>query len=179
MTDDALSTDFAPVELTGWTKRDGGPCVSTHSGRDITEPLRLSEQNGATLRDALAAHDLPVSGTKRERACRLANAGVSFNHVVEWHTWRRRGEDCRPVRWTGDLERVELTKQEFEALLEYSTSLPTGKTIGKRWRRYLFSGPCAGQWVMCEYVEDPDPEFVGVLNRLIVLRDNMPGQDGA
>ena len=30
---------------------------------------------------------------------------------------------------------VRLTTPQFEALLEYSSSLPTGTTIGKRWRR--------------------------------------------
>ncbi|MBS45327.1 MAG: hypothetical protein CMH83_19585 [Nocardioides sp.] len=86
--------EFVPVELASWVRRDGR-FISLWSARDITQPLRLSEQNGTTLRHALAAHGLPASGTTRARACRLANAGVTVEHVEEWHTWRRRGEDCQ------------------------------------------------------------------------------------
>lgn len=32
-------------------------------------------------------------------------------------------------------EVIELTRAEFDALPEYSCSLPTGTTLGKRWRK--------------------------------------------
>lgn len=43
-------------------------------------------------------------------------------------------------------EETELTKYEFDNLLIYNTSIPTGKTIGKKWR--LDSG---GVNYLCEY----------------------------
>jgi hypothetical protein len=77
--------------------------------------------------------------------------------------------------WQNGLEVVEMTQAEIDALLEYSTTLPTGKTVGKRWKRRLFLGPKAGRWVLCEYVEDPDPEYVGIASRLIQTRVTSPG----
>lgn len=73
--------------------------------------------------------------------------------------------------WQNSLETVELTQQEVDALLEYSTTIPTGKTIGKRWKRRLFAGPRAGTWVLCEYIPDPDPSFVGIASRAIRVVD--------
>lgn len=69
--------------------------------------------------------------------------------------------------WQNGLEVVTMTQVEVDLLLEYSTSLPTGKTIGKRWKRHLGMGPKAGRWVLCEYVPDPDPAYVGITSRLI------------
>jgi len=56
---------------------------------------------------------------------------------------------------------VELSDAEFDALPEYSCSLPTGTTIGKRWKR----GEPYGQptrWLLGEYVEHADPGKVGI-----------------
>lgn len=80
--------------------------------------------------------------------------------------------------WQNGLEVVEMPQFEVDALLEYSTTLPTGKTIGKRWKRRLFVGPKAGSWVLCEYVEDPDPEYVGIASRLIQTTPTPP-EEGA
>lgn len=76
--------------------------------------------------------------------------------------------------WQNGLEVVGMAQAEVDALLEYSTTLPTGKTIGKRWKRYLHVGPKVGRWVLCEYVEDPDPEYVGIASRLIEIRPTPP-----
>ncbi|MFJ9313782.1 hypothetical protein ACIRN4_06275 [Pimelobacter simplex] len=65
--------------------------------------------------------------------------------------------------WQNGLPVVDMSQQELDALLDYSTSLPTGKTIGKRWKRRLFAGPKAGAWVLGEYVEDPNPELVAIV----------------
>lgn len=89
MTDQTGEKDYTAVELISWVSRDGRT-YSLTSGRDVTEPLRLSEQNGTTLRHALKGHGLTVSGTKRQQAVRLANAGVSAAHVEALHTWRGR-----------------------------------------------------------------------------------------
>lgn len=66
--------------------------------------------------------------------------------------------------WIPELEVAELTQAEFEALLEYSTTIPTGKTIGKQWKRQLYYGKHRGEWVRAEYVPDAeDPEnYVGI-----------------
>lgn len=69
---------------------------------------------------------------------------------------------------------VTLTSSEFAALAEYSRTLPTGTTIGKRWRRKAV-GPVAhldfwngtpvqepDVWWMGEYVEHEQPDTVGI-----------------
>lgn len=73
--------------------------------------------------------------------------------------------------WIPTLETVELTQEEFDALPEYSTTIPTGKTIGKQWKRQLYYGKYLAEWVRCEYVEDPDPEYVGMLWHKIVVKE--------
>lgn len=62
--------------------------------------------------------------------------------------------------------RVFMSEQEFEALPDYSSAVPTGTTIGKRWRR---AEPA--RWLMGEYVPDPsgDPRYVGIVWREIVI----------
>lgn len=69
--------------------------------------------------------------------------------------------------WQNGLELVEMTQPEVDALLEYSTTLPTGKTLGKQWKRRLYVGPKRGAWLLCEYVEDPDPAYVAISAREI------------
>lgn len=44
-----------------------------------------------------------------------------------------------------------ITRKKLAELPEYSTSVPTGTTIGKRWRRDV-----DGQWMIGEYVRLPD-----------------------
>lgn len=44
---------------------------------------------------------------------------------------------------------LPLTADEMSELLEYSASLPTGKTIGKRWKRRM----SRSEWVIGEYAE--------------------------
>lgn len=83
-------SDFTAVEIRAWV-RLRGRFISLRSRRDVTEPVRIADHGDATLRHALRQHGLPVSGTKSEQAVRLANAGVSAEHVETWHTWRGRG----------------------------------------------------------------------------------------
>ena len=60
---------------------------------------------------------------------------------------------------------ITLTKKQFDDLLEYSTSIPTGTTIGKQWKRQLwdweFSRP-SGKWQLVEYTWHKDPNLVGM-----------------
>jgi len=66
---------------------------------------------------------------------------------------------------------IYLTRARFEALPEYSCSIPTGQTIGKAWRRGVpFRGP-RRRWYMGRYVEHPDPDLVGIEWRLIRIVD--------
>ena len=64
---------------------------------------------------------------------------------------------------------VRLTRREFDELPEYSASVPTGTTIGKRWKRRV--GPHEGPptWQMGEYQEDSDPDKVRIAWSTIVL----------
>jgi hypothetical protein len=73
---------------------------------------------------------------------------------------------------------VHLTKAEFDALPEYSASLPTGTTIGKKWKRNNFAHhlglmridvlgltflfPSPADWWMGEYYDIDDPKKVGI-----------------
>lgn len=69
-----------------------------------------------------------------------------------------------------------MTKVDFDALLNYSTTLPTGTFIGKRWKRnlpkqdetkWIFSD----KWLMGEFAPNPDGENVDILWREIVVVD--------
>lgn len=72
------------------------------------------------------------------------------------------------------LPHVELTQAELEALPEYSCSLPTGTTIGKRWKLdvHFRPGPpnAFPAWLLGEYTAHPDPGLVGITWRRIVVR---------
>lgn len=65
---------------------------------------------------------------------------------------------------------LRLTPQEFNKLLEYSASLPTGMTIGKRWKRldgahdhdFVKRGGTPA-WMIGEYAAHEDPKKVRIL----------------
>ena len=54
---------------------------------------------------------------------------------------------------------VRMTRREFDALLEYSTSLPTGTTPGKQWKRAVrpWMNKPHDEWRLGQYGE-PYPE---------------------
>ena len=67
---------------------------------------------------------------------------------------------------------------EFDELGEYSLSLPTGTTIGKRWKRDLLwqqRGVGLWQmhvgWSMGEYAESSKPGCVAIVWRRIIIVD--------
>ena len=73
-------------------------------------------------------------------------------------------------------EPIRMTAGELRELLEYSCSLPTGTKIGKTWKRnnaaYGRRPPgTPPDWWMGEYVEDPDPELVGIVWRKIIVME--------
>lgn len=70
---------------------------------------------------------------------------------------------------------VRRTKAELAALPEYSCSLPTGTTIGKRWKRnkIAYAGPPPGcrlpegafvgpEWWMGEYHPSSEPDTIDI-----------------
>ena len=74
-------------------------------------------------------------------------------------------------------EKVYLSEKEFNALSDYSCSIPTGTTLGKRWKRDLnaprrfhrVEPDAPPNWCMGEYVPDTDPKFVGIRWRKIIV----------
>lgn len=54
---------------------------------------------------------------------------------------------------------VLLSREEFDGLANYSCSVPTGTTPGKRWRRAAFYAhqEISDRWLLCEYGQ-PYPE---------------------
>ena len=69
-----------------------------------------------------------------------------------------------------DDKRADMNYAAFKKLLVYNTSLPTGTTIGKRWRALYRQG-----WFMGEYVRDPSPTHVGIKWREIWIM--LPGSE--
>lgn len=68
---------------------------------------------------------------------------------------------------------VFLTRKEFDELPEYSCSIPTGTTIGKKWKmsNHYMSGYVHGKteemWWLREYVDIGDPKNVGITSKRI------------
>lgn len=72
------------------------------------------------------------------------------------------------------LATVHLTKAEFDALGEYSTTLPTGTTIGKRWKRAKPWDSKNPTWYLGEYVPGAFPGSVGIKWSHIILLEDFP-----
>lgn len=62
----------------------------------------------------------------------------------------RVGRQLARDKWGNTHPVLPLTRAEWDALLEYSFSLPTGTTPGKRWKRDLGKE----QWAVGEYNPD-------------------------
>lgn len=75
------------------------------------------------------------------------------------------GKHFIPVPWKPRPTLV-LSKREFEDLPEYSCSLPTGTTIGKRWKRDRNFGRRSDrvgpEWDVAEYAESEIPGMVDI-----------------
>lgn len=69
-------------------------------------------------------------------------------------------------KFIGGKRVVTMTPEEFKNLPEYSCTIPTGTTVGKRWRCNQAFGtgrkPQWNDWYMGEYVKHPDPKMVGI-----------------
>lgn len=100
-------------------------------------------------------------------------------------------EHCREAReckvqgspYAG-LPPLHLTRAEFDALDEYSASLPTGTRPGKRWRRHdgAYDPGCkAPFWVIGEYDPDHDGQgdYIKINWYIPVIRVDAPLSGGA
>ena len=61
-----------------------------------------------------------------------------------------------------ELSTITLSGTEFKKLRDYSSSLPTGTTIGKRWKRRKNYYDEDKGWLMGEYVEHDGPNLIGI-----------------
>ena len=67
--------------------------------------------------------------------------------------------------WTKKSDNVAfVTKAVFNRLPEYSSSIPTGTTIGKQWKRRE-----GNNWYLGEYIPHEDPKLVGISWKRIIL----------
>lgn len=56
-----------------------------------------------------------------------------------------------------------ISEADLIALPEYSCTLPTGTTLGKRWRcATKYTDRDSTEWMIATYVEHPDPDRVGI-----------------
>lgn len=65
------------------------------------------------------------------------------------------------------MKETTISVRELAQLPEYSCSVPTGTTIGKRWRRDVNAyrqdrRGAPPEWVLGRYVDIGDPENVGI-----------------
>lgn len=60
------------------------------------------------------------------------------------------------------LDTVVMPKKEFDDLLDYSCSYPTGTTLGKEWKRRKNYYKEELGWWLCEYIESDIPGRVGI-----------------
>ncbi len=80
---------------------------------------------------------------------------------------------------------IHFTQSEFRKFVsdngEYSCTLPSGTTVGKRWaRRTPYRHPmvmghpteCAGRWYVGEYYDIHTPGQIGIRWHKVVLRDD-------
>jgi hypothetical protein len=69
---------------------------------------------------------------------------------------------------------ILIDSREFNALPEYSCSLPTGQAIGKKWRRrvpYQTRSEPPNDWYLGEYVESLIPGQIGIEWTKLILPD--------
>jgi hypothetical protein len=70
---------------------------------------------------------------------------------------------------------ILISWSEFDALPEYSCSIPTGTTVGKKWKRpvpYEIRTDPPNTWVLGEYVECSVPGEIGIEWTPLILPEN-------
>jgi hypothetical protein len=71
------------------------------------------------------------------------------------------------------MDTVKMTSQEFLDLLTYSTSNPTGISIGKQWKRET-----RGVWYLCEYIASNAPGYVDIKKSIIQIDNPIKRKSG-
>lgn len=79
-------------------------------------------------------------------------SAIKFNHLTD----KDKGLEID--------EFVSMDPESFEKLMDYSTSIPTGKYAGKMWKRQTPQG-----WHLCWYSKSNDPKFLDINSWRIVL----------
>lgn len=97
----------------------------------------------------------------------LGETARAFNGVTMYQEFK---DIHTPVEFKVPEATTVLTEQEFQALDEYSTTMPTGTRIGKQWRAQV-EHDGAVLWLMGEYAEGRDKQHVAVKWSRIVLSD--------
>lgn len=64
----------------------------------------------------------------------------------------------------------KMCQTEFDKLPVYNLTLPTGTTIGKRWKLKSISKGGIVNWLLGEYVKSEKPNVVGILWKKIILQ---------
>lgn len=79
---------------------------------------------------------------------------------------------------------ITITQREFDELPEYSCTIPTGTTIGKKWKRRHPYGAPKGQpgiWMVGQYYDIGDPNNVGIrwlkISAVIRLKSMKPAKE--
>ena len=72
---------------------------------------------------------------------------------------------------------IILTKEEFDNLPEYSCSLPTGTTIGKKWKSKVNYNDSSKGWLLAEYIEIGKKDKVGIKWLDIILEQSPKGEE--
>lgn len=112
------------------------------------------------------AHPLVVTTTTTVWSCAECSAGL-HGECSGW-AWDFDKDEKTQCQCT-DCGPAQMTQSEFDALLDYSASLPTGTTIGKQWKRRNDYHDESKGWMLGEYVEHPNPDLVGIRWRQIEI----------
>lgn len=109
-----------------------------------------------------------MSGPIESVSSHLMQVLREMENIQEGHFEDRRGDDRSPEKHGP----IYLSQKEFDDLLEYSASYPTGVIIGKCWKAHLRTG----EWVHRTYLEHPtgDESKVIIRERDIMIAAHPP-----
>lgn len=75
---------------------------------------------------------------------------------------------------------IWITQYEFNELSEYSASMPTGTTYGKRWKRNIYwRSECEPEWWMGEYYDMGSETDTGINWYRIMIISPKPKKENA
>lgn len=160
------------VEIVKWLSRDPNA---------FTEGLRtgVKKERFRAIELVMDLHKAVPTGLLIPFIEKLANApelpSLDPNVPAEGKAWAK--GVMQVMKDEGSLS-VGLTPDEFDAMPEYSCSLPSGTIPGKRWRcnRTAYALP-RGQkpdWWMGTYIDIEDPSRMGIQWRRIMVNGSPP-----